>query len=127
MANNRFVLIHVVSGRCKTTNTPFRPNEATARTGPAVLAMLASMFACLLGRHHRRRCAPPPRRGARRNMPPIHPQSVGRMPAARAPCIALALELRDEAAEHEWNHVADLFNQRTTARDSAVLNANSAA
>jgi Transposase DDE domain len=95
-----------------------RLDEITARTGPAVRAlvhasMVASMFACLLANHHRRRAAPPPKRGRTRTTPPIHPQAIGRMLGAMAQSIARAFELTGKAAQAEWNRFAALLNWQT--------------
>lgn len=95
-----------------------RLDEITARTGPALHAMVhasmvASIIVCLLAHHHRLRTAPPPTPGASRTKPPIHAQALGRMLAALAPNIALAIELRGKAARDKWDSLAELLNHQT--------------
>lgn len=95
-----------------------RLDEVTARTGPALRAlvhasMVASMIACLLAHHHRRRSAPAPARGAQRKKPPIHPQAVARTMAGGAAVIARIFELSGKAATKQWELFASLFNRAT--------------
>jgi hypothetical protein len=95
-----------------------RLDEVTARTGPAVRAMVhasivASMLASLLAHRHRLRSAPPPTRGAERTKPPIHAQSIARQMAALAPFIARAFELHGRQAIAEWDRFAQLLNHQT--------------
>jgi hypothetical protein len=95
-----------------------RLDEVTARTGPALRAlihasMVASMIACLLAHHHRRRSAPAPKRPTRRKKPPIHPQALARSMAGAAAVIAQTFDLGTKAANDKWNFFADLFNRAT--------------
>jgi Transposase DDE domain len=95
-----------------------RLDEITARTGPAVRAlvhasMVASMLACLLAHHHRGRSAPPPAPGRVRTKPPIHPQAIARTLGAMAPYVALVFEKTGNAARAEWERLAAGLNRQT--------------
>jgi hypothetical protein len=86
-------------------------DEITARTGPALRAMIdasivSSTIACILTHQHRLAEAPPPRTNRVRTKPPLHPQALALALGASALRIADAMELRGKAAESEWERLA---------------------
>lgn len=86
-------------------------DEVTARTGPALRAMIdasmvSSIIACILTHQHRLAEAPPPRANPVRTKPPLHPQALALALGAASLRIAGAMELRGKAADAEWEQLA---------------------
>lgn len=86
-------------------------DEIGARTGAAVRAMVhasmvSSIIACLLVHHHRLDEAPPPKANTERKTPPLHPQALALAMASASGTIARAMELRGQAADEEWDRIA---------------------
>jgi len=96
----------------KVDKSCFHLSEITASTEHGVRAlvhasMVSTVMANVIAHRHRMAESPPPRKGTQRTRPPIHPQSLARAMGCTATRIAMALSLKGQAANDEWQRILE--------------------